>query len=265
MARRPIRLRPVLAIIAGLGLAACGTRPATSATAARAEEGGNGDGDACAAGECYYATFFSLQKDATPTLFESRYSHTFAAFAHVQGRSQVLERVEINWMPEPFHEAGRVLDISSTLAGVNWTAERTLAHAQELGRHVSKWGPVRIDAAMFAAASAQKAHLDAGDAAYHAYGRAQRLRPWGEGRALNCFQAIADALAEQRGLLLFGSEHGDAATRAVALYYRHGMIEPVTADDQVYAVLGFAAAHPEPVLDRTSELAVVPVLAEPTR
>jgi len=123
-----------------------------------------------------------------------RHCHTWAVFQHG------TKFVTISWMPA--NTTPRV--IQRPQAGVNWTHEKTLAHAKQHGAVVRSHGPYPINSKAFDAAVRQAAALEAGQWQYQTTSLAAF--------SLNCVAAVAAVVDLTPCRLAFG----DMGSRVVA-------------------------------------------------
>lgn len=160
-------------------------------------------------------------------------AHCFATFVKVTERSAdgevaAFQADTISWYP--MGERCRLFRPPEQ--GQNADLPATLQRCGRSRQLLFRWGPYRIDPALYEMAQAQKCRLEAGGLMWQAID----LRSRSKGIAINCVHALTD-IDEQQGKLRMGLKSGDKACAIVAAHLRRWYIEPEVTHDWVLDLL----------------------------
>jgi hypothetical protein len=185
------------------------------------------------AADRYFALVFSSQ--ARPKL--PRYTHVWATMVHVanaeQPPSQWAFQVDtISWFP-----ASLVVHTFKLRSepGINLDLQKTLAHVQRQGQHVSVWGPREVPQFMYCEFMTQKARLESGQVQYQAIDSFRNPQ-----NVSDCIHSLTDMdRARSRTAYPLSRFGDDAAEQFVKVLAKRGHLLPVDAmTETVYQALG---------------------------
>ncbi len=178
--------------------------------------------------EAYYLVVFAAQQEG----FHPETSHCFATIARVfreaggrsgAGREPSVELHHINWFSPRGHECGVTQGLlvrdgrsAPPEPGENRTTRDALAMAMRRELRITRWGPYRIDRALYDRALRQidllEGRVPGRQVGYKALDIG--FRESSEVRAMNCIHAISD-IDRDAGILRTWTSYGDEAARHV--------------------------------------------------
>jgi hypothetical protein len=188
---------------------------------------------AVAAEDAYFVIVFGAQR---PLIKDPRYSHSFAAFAHLTPDGR-LETFTISWLPrtaeihplwiEP--EEGCNFDLCATL---RWCRDNRMV--------VACWGPYQIHPDLWRRALWQKWRLESGQVLYKAFDDGSF-----DGRVSNCVHAISFITRnpgdERPKVIVAPANWGESGSYWIALALRPWFLEPCCTHDWLFPYLGLNA------------------------